>query len=133
MTDLAPFPNVKAAVVALLTDLVEADTETPSDLVDRLPFARVTGRGGVESDVHTARSIVDVDVFAASEKDADDLAELVRQRFLSLPRVVPVAAGLVLLDRGETVTAPQIVPWSSSLNVRRSVGTYAVSMRRTGI
>ncbi len=133
MTDLAAFPNVKQAVIGLLADLATTASRTPADLVDQLPYIRVTGRGGSEVDQHTASGLVDVDVFADSEFTVDQLAELVRQRFLSLPRVVPVGAGVVLLDRGRTVTGAQLVPWSSSENIERSVATYAVSMRRTGI
>lgn len=132
MVDLDPFPNLKPVVVALLAGWIDADTKTPPDLAAALPFARVTGRGGSDDRI-TARRLFDVDVFAATEKACDDLAELVAQRLTSSARCVTLDGGLVLVDGGETVTAAQIVPWSSDRDVWRSVGTYALKVRRTGM
>lgn len=132
MTDLAPFPNVKNVAVALLNGLVDADTKTPPNLGSALPFARVTGSGGT-SDAITARRVIDVDVFAATEKACDDLAELIEQRLTSSARVLTLPAGqTVVVDRGEVITSAQLVPWSSDPNIWRAVGTYALYMRRTG-
>lgn len=103
--------------------VVRTDTETPVDLPDRLPFARVARVAGADDGV-TDFAVVDVDVFAADRQTGYDAAEDIRARLLKSPHDV----NGVILDSVYTETAPIRVPWDGE--VIRHLATYRVSARR---
>lgn len=126
MADLAPYPNVKAALIVLLSGLADVSTATGPDLINDLPFLRVDVTGGRDNTV-TDLSRVTVDAFALTEDGADDLAELVRQRLTCKPHL---GLGFVL-DRCDTDSRPQTVPWTDSPPPWRTVASYSVTARRS--
>lgn len=124
-TPLAAWPDVELALLDLLTPLAANNgTETPPDFTGLLPFLRVNRFGGTDDRV-TDTASVSVDVFAATRRDAQPLAEQVRQLLLAGPHIVD---GYVL-DHVSTVSAPAEAPWENT-SVRRWSATYRVSARR---
>jgi hypothetical protein len=129
VTDLAAFPDVEQALVAVLGDLAaEVGTTSPPDpgaKLDWLPLIRVNVRGGVDNLI-TDRSRVDVECFAATRIEAKELGEAVRQRLLGKPHT---GSGWVL-DRVTTDAKPAIVAYVAKPPPWRSVAAYTVSARR---
>lgn len=133
-TQLAPFPNVKLALIALLGDLARAGTESPAPPWNGDPtFLRIRVYGGTDDRI-TDRPRFDVDALADDEQVADDLAESVRQRLLAGPHEidVPVGEGTVriILDRVRTDTRPHQVPWGANTAVFNATAAYQGSLRR---
>jgi hypothetical protein len=132
MTDLADFPDVELALLAVLGDLVGgADHISVSVLADTggalawLPFLRVTCFGGTD-DLITDLSRVDVDAFAATRAAAKELAGAARQRLLGKPHV---GDGWVL-DHVRTDVKPHYVPYVDSPPPYRYTAAYSVTARR---
>lgn len=121
------FPDVQAALVALLEQLAggaqHTGIETPENLQDVMPFIRVRRVAGASDQLHDYAD-VDVDVFAAEYRQAEPLAERVRQ-FLTGPKH---RVGDVVLDRIVCQSAPVELPWAPG--VRRIGATYLVVSRR---
>lgn len=125
MADLAPFPDIEAAVIELLTDLGTADVQTPSDLAGNLPFIRVRSLGG-SGDRWNDKPHVDIDVFAVKRTDARTTAELARQRLLSFPHTLSHC----VIDTVDVANSPQEVPWANT-DIRLIAASYTVTARRT--
>lgn len=125
MTDRAPWPDLEAAVIELLSDLGTCGVVAPSNLQSELPFIRIVRSGGNDDRI-TDTAKVDIDVFAAARSDAITLARTVQQRMLSFPHS---QTGCVI-DRVETSLAPSVVPWTNTL-VALATATYTVTARRT--
>ena len=134
MPELAAFPDVEQALMDLLADLV-VDREDvgiiiPIDLQKRVlsdsprPVIRVRCIGGSD-DRFFDNPRVDVEVFAASRAVAMPLAEAIRQRLISKPRLT--AFGVI--DRADTEVRPQEIPYDDP-DIRRISATYRLSTRR---
>lgn len=119
------FPDVQRVLVDGLVVLTGADRtaiETPADLADRLPFVRVLRVGG-HSDRLNDVAVVDVDVFAATYTDGEQLAEQIRQYLVGPPPPIGV------LDRVDCEIAPRELPWGDG-QVRRWNATFHITSRR---
>lgn len=126
MTDRPPYPDVEVMLVDLLADLAPAGTVTPPNLQAAMPYLRVKRIGGTD-DLWSDFALVAIDAFDADRVTAQTLAEAVRQRLLTFPHVV---TGVGTLDRAETATGPNEVPWSEDQTVRRFTASYRVVARR---
>lgn len=134
MADLAAFPDVEYMIKDLLADLVTDPDDVgmviPTDLQTRVtadpprPVIRIRCIGGVDDRI-SDHPRVDVEVFAATRAAAFPLAETVRQRLISRPRMTSYG----LIDRVQTETRPQQIPYDDP-DVRRVTATYRVSLRR---
>ena len=124
------FPDVQAAVRALLLDLAEADSIKPAAWAGHLPFLHVYRYGGTD-DGRTDVASVAVHVFAADYRD-QPLTEDVRERMLAGPHVVQLADDrVVVLDNVTTLEAPVLVPYGPK--VVRWVSSYRVTARRSSV
>jgi len=122
--DQPPYRNAEDVVISAIEDLFSGpshvDSQTPSDLQQRMPFARVRRVGGFDRDPFTDAARVVVDVFAATYAAGTQFSEQVRQRLRAAPEPI---------DRTTTVTAPVELPWDDPV-VRRWSGTYLIDLRR---
>ncbi len=119
------FPDVQRVLVDDLETLAgdeHTGIQTPADLAGVLPFVRIMRTGGW-SDRLNDFSTVDIDVFAGSYGEAEELAERVRQRLVGPPP--PVGA----LDRVVCEVAPRELPWGLN-EIRRFGATYSITARR---
>lgn len=125
---LSTFPTPVEALVRahLLTvpGVTRVGTVTPNDLASTLPFVRV-GRVGGNDDRRSDFARIDVDVYAASEVAAYQLAEALRQALIS----GYVRTPLGMIDRATTETAPTQVPYDNPA-VWHVMATYRVATRR---
>lgn len=128
MADLAPFPDLEVATKLLIADLGTTGTTTPADLAGSLPFLRVVRFGGGD-DRFTDSARIDIDAFEETRPVARLLAETVRQRLLSYPHVVSSDGLTIVIDRVDTLTGPQEVPWGNP-GLRRFTASYTLSARR---
>lgn len=124
MNNLAPFPDMEAALIELVQDLATADVETPSVLDDVLPFIRVTRIGG-NDDFFTDSGRMDVDVFASQRTQASSLARTVRQR---LGKGAVVLSDCVI-DTVTTDVSPNEVPWGNP-TIKLFTASYRITARR---
>lgn len=130
--DLTVYPDVAHAVCDLLRSLVTgADTETPADLQEQLPWIRVTRTGGQSDRVTDVASVV-VDVFASGATEALGIARQVLQRLIRGPFLSDVsfrtAHGQV--DRARVTVGPALLPPTDSDNLRLVTASYNISVRR---
>ncbi|MEU7905313.1 hypothetical protein [Actinoplanes sp. NPDC049118] len=130
MSDLADltrrFPDVHVLLIEVLTPLIGAGrvaTQTPADLAQRLPFARVTRTGG-HSDRLSDHARVDVDVFHKTYTEGEQLAARVHE-FLTGQRL---RAGNGRVDRVGVDAVPIELPWAPG--IRRFTGRYLLVSRR---
>lgn len=124
MSDLAPFPDLEAALIELFADLGTADTETPSTLDSNLPFIRV-GRIGGNDNFFTDSGRMDVDTYAEKRTQASLLSRQIRQR---LGKGAIVLSSCVI----DTVTvdvSPNEVPWGNS-KISYFTASYRITARR---
>lgn len=121
------FPDVQVALVADLEAIVGAGhtgIRTPKNLEEVLPFARIMRFGGA-SDQLNDHARVEIDVFAATYAEAEELAERIRERMVGPPPAVRV------FDRVDCMTAPRELPWGEEDgDVRRFGAEYAITARR---
>lgn len=114
-------------VVGLLQDLVggaeHADSETPEDLIDRLPFIRARKIDG-DRDAIYDRPVLEVDAFGISRQVAQPLSELVFERLMRRPPAHPA------IDAVYCSPSPRQLPWGDG-RIRRWSATYGFSLRRT--
>lgn len=125
MAELAPWPDVEAALEDILEDLAPTGTTTPAKLQETLPFIRIERFGG-DDDRITDANLITIDTFAAVRADSKALAETIRARLLS----GPLTTGSTTLDTTTTATAPSEVPWSDDQSIRRFSATYRITARR---
>jgi hypothetical protein len=125
---LLQYPDVEAKMAAALEQFVVAGrvgTETPADLAQKLPFIRVTRRGGSDNGV-TDRARIDVEVFAATRAIGYPLIEKIRQHLIQTSAYrADDPFDVVRCDVG-----PQELPWGDGRTVRRWTTSYSVSSRR---
>jgi hypothetical protein len=123
------FPDIEVLISLVLQDLAggpeHADSETPDDLLDRLPFIRSLKVDGDRSRI-SDRPVLEVDVFGPSRAVAQPLSERVYERLMRVPAPHPA------IDTVITVNAPRELPWGDN-RIRRWSATYAFSLRRTRI
>lgn len=134
---ITPYPDTAEALMLLVEEwfpdefapLADGTFRTgrvfPPNVQDMLPFCRVTDIGGNDDGI-TDRPLIDVDIMAATFKQARDLAVGVQARVLGCPWR---ASNGVVLDRARTAMRPHDVPWDDD-NVFRFYGSYIISARR---
>lgn len=125
MTDNAPFPNIRAALIELLADLGTGGVRTPADLAGACPFILIRRNGGSDDRI-TDSAHIDIDVFAIQPSDAETLAEDVRQRLIAGPHSLTNC----VIDRADCTFGPTAVPWSNT-NVSLVTASYLVTARRS--
>lgn len=125
----ARFADIDVLLVLLLQDLAggedHCDTETPDDLLERLPFLRCRKVDG-DRDRLFDRPIVEIDVFGLTRAVAQPLSEVVFEFLLRVPS--PSQA----IDRTYCNPSPRELPWGDG-RIRRWSATYAFDLRRTKI
>lgn len=105
--------------------------EVPGNLPNAVPLLTVVRFGGVDDNITIDKPRVQIDVFASSADSAEDLAEDVRtaMRIKLLKRTF----GGAVVGRVETMSGPQLLPWSAS-NVYRCSARYQLTVHQyTGI
>lgn len=133
MSPARRFPDAETAVQDIIADLVggveHVGSETPNDLQQRLPFARVTRIGGGDDGV-TDTAELDVDVYGTRRTATWMLAEAVRERLLAGPHALTVDGIAVVCDRVSTITGPFQPPGGDDDTVRRFAASYSARFRR---
>ncbi len=123
------YPDVEAKMALALSTFVPAGrvgTELPVDLAQKLPFIRVSRRGGGDDGV-TDRARVDIEVFAATRSIGYPLIEKVRQY---LVQTSPFRNNDDPFDFVTCDVGPQELPWGDGRTVRRWSTSYSVRSRR---
>jgi hypothetical protein len=124
----ARFADFEVLLVTVLQDLAggedHCDTETPTDLIDRLPFIRARKIDGFR-DRLTDQPIADVDCFAP-DRSARALADEVFERLMRQVPPHPAIDSVVCSE------APRELPWGDG-RIRRWTASYGFSLRRTRI
>jgi hypothetical protein len=102
-------------------------TETPPDLQDVLPLIRFTRFGGTDDVLTLDQAHVDVDVYAATWAEADDLARLVRVALRTelVGQSVTTGSGTAVIARVGTIAAPARRP-TADPNLHRSGASYQI-------
>lgn len=123
---MQPWPNPNLVLRELLADLTEEQvvTRTGTDLVDRLPLIR-TSRVGGGDDLVTDQPRMDIEVFAATAVQAQEIASKIQQRILR----GRAATSAGILDTGRTEVGPREVFYPNP-GVRRVTATYQLGLRR---
>jgi len=106
---------------------VRVSTRTPADLETVMPMVRVR-RGPGADDGITDSPLLDVETFAATEREAWDLAEYARQ---AIHELQGKAVGGQLVDAVSTASSPTSVDWENPA-VERFVASYRINLRQTG-
>ena len=88
-----------------------------------LPFWRVSKIGGTDDGV-TDFTLVDVDIFAETRDQAQQISEDIRTHLR--PRI---RAGSAIVDSVRTSVSPRQLPWDNA-SVRKFGATYAIGLRR---
>jgi hypothetical protein len=105
--------------------------EVPSNLSQAVPLVTVVRFGGVDGPVTIDRPRVQIDVFASSADSAEDLAEDLRTAMRT--RLPKRMFGGAVVGRVETMSGPQLLPWSTS-GVFRVGARYQLTVHQyTGI
>lgn len=126
----APFRDEEAIVLTLIRDFfagrgltVAVGDETPESFDGKLPFVRAGRVGGAPraGAEHTDRPVVDVDVYAATRKQAKEMAQLIEQLLLSTPHPI---------DSCNVLMSPQRVQWVEGQPIRRFYASYHLGLRR---
>ena len=130
--DLRPHADLSDVLFALADrDFPDAFAETGTSLDEvetNLPYLRVEVVGG-QGDRFGRTSLVDVEVFAGTYREAVSLAEALSAYLLGYPRSVMVGERLVVLDVVVETRPPVELPWDDS-QIRRFAATYQISVRR---
>lgn len=126
---LASWPSSARVVAAVLDGLGTVVGETGTDLQSLLAnggrVLRVRRIGGSDDRI-TDFARIDVRAYAVNLSDAEETAELARQRLISGPSATPHG----VLDRAETEVGPQEVPSPDPEHYRIVSATYRTSIRR---
>lgn len=122
------YADAEAVVVAYLTaavpSLAGVSVELPNDLLQHLPYVRVTRVGGGD-DYITDSALVDIDVFGSTRVQASDAARSVHNSMMHLRHT---SVNGVLIDLVETQTGPSWVNWQDE-NIQRYVMSYRIDSR----
>lgn len=128
---LPPFPDIELALHDWFPQqtwwpaAARVVTRTPTELETQLPVVQVTRVGGASDRLHD-RPRVDVNVFAATEDDAQTLAQTIRDALVPGPVRTPRG----LLDRVRCEVGPNRVPYANP-NVWYVTAAYQFVCRRT--
>lgn len=126
------WPAADKTLVAAVSDRFQvfAATRFPSDLMgivrEGTPVVHIRRIGGTNADRHTDQARVVVDVIAADEDTAEDLAETIRIWLLDTR---PIRGGGVLLDGASVEVAPVNANFTDP-EVSQYSATYVISSRR---
>ncbi|MFC3986437.1 hypothetical protein [Streptosporangium jomthongense] len=119
-------------VEALLTSWIEANvtgvhamSETPNDLDDLVPVAKVRRIGGPYDGFRLDRATVDVDVFDTTRDGASTAALDVQQALHD--RLARNKTGNAVVTRVETLTGPRPLPYDNT-GLRRFGATYRITV-----
>ncbi|MEV7013273.1 hypothetical protein [Streptosporangium sp. NPDC051022] len=119
-------------VEALLTSWIEATvdnvhamSETPNDLDDLLPAAKIRRIGGPYDGFRLDRATVDVDVFDATRDGASAVALHIQWALHNL--LARNKTGDAVVTRVETLTGPRPLPYDNS-GLRRFGATYRITV-----
>ncbi|GGM75513.1 hypothetical protein GCM10012275_52760 [Longimycelium tulufanense] len=123
MIELASWPDVEAALIALLDPIATTYETTPAQLT--LPLIHVQAAAGID-DYITDQPRVEVTVYASTRAQARTLAEQARQTILAAPGTAP---GGVLIDSAVTEVSPTRIPYDDP-DVRRFRAVYRLGVRR---
>ncbi|GAA0719861.1 hypothetical protein Drose_06155 [Dactylosporangium roseum] len=137
---MAGYITAYALLKAFLAEIGEADQvavfknvhrRPPGNLATNVPLLVIARFGGADDKLTIDRPRIQIDVFASSEDAAEKLGEDVRAALRTrLPRY---QHGGAVVGRVETMSAPQLVPWSAS-SVFRASARYQMTVHQyTGI
>jgi hypothetical protein len=117
------WPDVEVELVAWLGARrgVRVVTELPARLEEKLPVVQLQRVGGTDDGIRLDRALVDVDVYAATRRDASLLARQVRDDLVMHLRGTATAAAV--FGRVSTVSAPAWRPYENPA-LRRAGATY---------
>jgi len=135
VTDLAAYPDARAAVGDLIGEFVQAvylGSRTLSSIQSgKMPAARITRTGGADDGI-TDVSDIGLAVFAGDADTAVSVASSCHQRLVSLRLASSdsgTAAGLV--DSLEVAQSPELVSAPDVAMTQVVTSAYTVSMRRS--
>ncbi|GAA2636897.1 hypothetical protein GCM10010399_82530 [Dactylosporangium fulvum] len=124
---MAGYVTAYALLKAFLAELGETDQvaafknvhrRPPGNLAHNVPLLVVVRFGGTDDKLTIDRPRIQIDVFASTEDTAERLGEDVRAALRTkLPRYMH---GGAVVGRVETLSAPQLLPWSASAVFRTS-------------
>jgi len=119
------WPDVEVELVAHLASRTGARmvTELPATLDKILPVGQIQRVGGVDDGFRLDRALVDVDVYAATRRDASALARQIQYELVVELRGRQTANAV--FGRISTVSAPSWRPYENAL-LRRCGATYAM-------
>lgn len=105
--------------------------EVPPNLLTAVPLLTVARFGGVDQGITVDKPRVQIDVFASTADTAEDLAEDVRTAMRTrLPRRT---FGGAVVGRVETMSGPQLLPWTASTVFRCSARYQLTVHQYTGV
>ena len=105
--------------------------EVPPNLTHAVPLLTVVRFGGADTAVTIDKPNVQVDVFAATADTAEALAEELRTAMrVKLPKYT---YGGAVVGRVETMSGPQLLPWSSTAVWRVSARYQLTVHQYTGV
>lgn len=104
---------------------LDTRTETPDDLQDRLPMARVMRIGGGDDTFRLDHPAVDIDVFHTTRLSAARLADQVRESLYRLQR--HGAFGAAVVTEVATRAGPRWLPYDNT-SLRRYGATYRLAV-----
>ena len=132
------YPSVPLLLVTWLADRfpdARVATDLPGDLIDQLPVITVRRFGGSDSVHSLDNANCDVDVWAASLEEADDLAAEVRValRLEISGSLITVGPRSGVIARVETLSGPSERPttWGGTSG-SKGTGTSLMDVRRIG-
>lgn len=125
-----PFPSIEQILVAWLptvTGGVHATTDLPHDFQNAdgpthmLPVIQIDRQSGADLDFKLDRPVLDIDVYAGTRAQSQDLAEMVRAALrFSLPGAT---VGGAVFTRCRTIVGPRLLPHANPA-VRRYSANY---------
>lgn len=122
---LPPSPDAETVLMALLEPLAPTATATPAGLVP--PLILVQRVGGSDDGI-TDYPRMEIACYGKDRVLAWQLAEQNRQLVLGSART---RVGGVLVENARTDNPPTQVPYATTEDVRRVMGYYRLSWRRT--
>lgn len=105
---------------------VRVVAETPANLATVVPLLQVTGIGGSDFTPTFDSCNVDVDSYAASRGESEDLSNRARQALMfTLPRTILGGVGGAVVASVRTIMRPTWTPYDDT-DLRRFTASYAV-------